>query len=61
MPRQGAILKYIDRSKRDLAIQPVAQPDLPDPSLYKAQLKNCNDDQVRTIMRDNRAGFLGLA
>jgi predicted TIM-barrel fold metal-dependent hydrolase len=34
---------------------------LPDPSLYRAQLKNCNEEQTRAIMHNNLAGFLGLA
>jgi predicted TIM-barrel fold metal-dependent hydrolase len=33
---------------------------LPDPALYKRQLKNCSDEQVRAIMRGNLAGFLDL-
>jgi predicted TIM-barrel fold metal-dependent hydrolase len=33
---------------------------LPDPALYKAQLRNCTEEQVRAIMRDNLAGFLGI-
>ena len=33
---------------------------LPDPKLYLSQLKNCAADQVRAIMRDSLAGFLGL-
>jgi predicted TIM-barrel fold metal-dependent hydrolase len=34
---------------------------LPDPAMYRAQLKNCTPDQERAIMRGNLAGFLGLA
>jgi len=33
---------------------------LPDPSLYRSQLKNCSDQEIRAIMRGNLAGFLGL-
>jgi predicted TIM-barrel fold metal-dependent hydrolase len=34
---------------------------LPDPALYKAQLKNLDEGQVRRVMRDNLAEFLGIA
>ena len=34
---------------------------LPDPMMYLSQLKNCSPEQVKAIMRDNLAGFLGLA
>jgi predicted TIM-barrel fold metal-dependent hydrolase len=33
---------------------------LPDPMLYLGQLKNCTEDQVRSIMRANLASFLDL-
>lgn len=33
---------------------------LPDPMMYLGQLKNCTPEQVKAIMRDNLAGFLGL-
>jgi predicted TIM-barrel fold metal-dependent hydrolase len=34
---------------------------LPDPMLHLSQLKNFDADGVKAIMRDNLAGFLGLA
>jgi predicted TIM-barrel fold metal-dependent hydrolase len=33
---------------------------LPDPMMYLSQLKNCTQEQVKAIMRDNLAGVLGL-
>jgi predicted TIM-barrel fold metal-dependent hydrolase len=33
---------------------------LPDPSVYRAQLKDCNEEQVHAIMRGNLADFLDL-
>lgn len=57
----------VDRVVEAVGIEPIVfgsdfphGEGLPDPMLYLRQLKNCNDEQIRAIMRDNLAGFLGL-
>jgi predicted TIM-barrel fold metal-dependent hydrolase len=57
----------VDRVVESVGIEPLAfgsdfphGEGLPDPSLYRAQLKNLNDEQVRALMRGNLARFLGL-
>jgi predicted TIM-barrel fold metal-dependent hydrolase len=57
----------VDRVIESVGVEPLAfgsdfphGEGLPDPALYKAQLKNCNEEQTKAIMRNNLAGFLGL-
>jgi predicted TIM-barrel fold metal-dependent hydrolase len=57
----------VDRVIESVGVEPITfgsdfphGEGLPDPALYQAQLKNCDVDQVRAIMRDNLGGFLGL-
>jgi predicted TIM-barrel fold metal-dependent hydrolase len=57
----------VDRVVEAVGVEPVVfgsdfphGEGLPDPALYKRQLKNCSDEQVHAIMRGNLAGFLGL-
>jgi predicted TIM-barrel fold metal-dependent hydrolase len=57
----------IDRVIEAVGIEPVVfgsdfphGEGLPDPALYKAQLKNLSPEQERAVMRGNLAGFLGL-
>lgn len=57
----------VDRVIESVGIEPIVfgsdfphGEGLPDPMLYMSQLKNCTPEQVKLIMRDNLAGFLGL-
>jgi predicted TIM-barrel fold metal-dependent hydrolase len=57
----------IDRVIEAVGVEPVVfgsdfphGEGLPDPALYKAQLKNCSPEQERLIMRGNLASFLDL-
>jgi predicted TIM-barrel fold metal-dependent hydrolase len=57
----------VDRVIESVGVEPIVfgsdfphGEGLPDPALYRSQLKNCTDEQTRAIMRDNLAGFLGL-
>jgi predicted TIM-barrel fold metal-dependent hydrolase len=58
----------VDRVVETVGVEPVVfgsdfphGEGLPDPALYRAQLKNCSPEQERAIMRTNLAGFLDLA
>jgi predicted TIM-barrel fold metal-dependent hydrolase len=57
----------VDRVVETVGVEPVVfgsdfphGEGLPDPALYRAQLKNCTPEQERAIMRTNLADFLDL-
>jgi predicted TIM-barrel fold metal-dependent hydrolase len=58
----------VDRVVETVGVEPVVfgsdfphGEGLPDPALYRAQLKNCTPEQERAIMRTNLADFLDLS
>ena len=58
----------VDRVVEAVGVEPVVfgsdfphGEGLPEPGLYRSQLTNRSEQEVRAIMRDNLAGFLGLA